>query len=52
LHVTAEDLRGAAAKHPIGALIGIVEHLLPSARLPFRKRPPKSSVSVPARVQG
>lgn len=37
LHVTAEDLRAAAARHPIGALLTTVEHLLPSARLPFQK---------------
>lgn len=37
LHVTAEDLRAAAAKHPIGSLLGTVEHLLPAARLPFQR---------------
>lgn len=37
LHVTAEDLRAAAARHPIGALLATVEHLLPAARLPFQK---------------
>ena len=37
LHVTAEDLRAAAARHPIGALLATVEHLLPAGRLPFQK---------------
>jgi site-specific recombinase XerD len=37
LHVTAEDLRAAAARHPIGALLATVEHLLPVARLPFQR---------------
>jgi integrase/recombinase XerD len=37
LHVTAEDLRAAAARHPIGALLATVEHLLPTGRLPFQK---------------
>lgn len=37
LHVTAEDLRAAAARHPIGALLGTVEHLLPAGPLPFQK---------------
>lgn len=41
LHVTAEDLRSAAAKHPIGALLSTVQHLLPRADLPFQR--PKSS---------
>lgn len=37
LHVTAEDLRTAAAKHPIGSLLGTVEHLLPATPLPFQR---------------
>ena len=37
LHVTAEDLRNAAAKHPIGSLLGTIEHLLPSTPLPFQR---------------
>lgn len=37
LHVTAEDLRSAAARHPIGSLLATVEHLLPAGRLPFQK---------------
>lgn len=40
LHVTAEDLRSAAAKHPIGALLGTIEHLLPAGPLPFQKARP------------
>lgn len=40
LHVTAEDLRAAAAKHPIASLLTVVEHLLPSERLPFQKTRP------------
>lgn len=40
LHVTAEDLRSAAAKHPIGALLGTIEHLLPAGPLPFQKAKP------------
>lgn len=37
LHVTAEDLRHAAARHPIGKLLSTVEHLLPAGPLPFQK---------------
>jgi integrase/recombinase XerD len=37
LHVTAEDLRAAAAKHPIASLLGTIEHLLPATRLPFQR---------------
>ncbi len=37
LHVTAEDLRSAAARHPISALLGTVAHLLPAGPLPFQK---------------
>jgi integrase/recombinase XerD len=40
LHVTAEDLRSAAARHPIGALLSTVEHLLPPGRLPFQRARP------------
>jgi integrase/recombinase XerD len=46
LHVTAEDLRAAAAAHPIGALLRTVEHLLPDGPLPFQQ--PRS---FPARRQ-
>lgn len=37
LHVTAEDLRAAVARHPIGTLLSTVEHLLPTARIPFQR---------------
>jgi site-specific recombinase XerD len=37
LHVTAEDLRSAAALHPIGSLLSTVSHLLPAGRLPFQR---------------
>jgi len=37
LHVTAEDLRSAAARHPIGSLLSTVEHLLPVGPLPFQR---------------
>jgi site-specific recombinase XerD len=37
LHVTAEDLRHAAARHPIGQLLATVEHLLPAAGMPFQR---------------
>lgn len=38
LHVTADDLRQAAARHPIGQLLATVEHLLPAGHLPFQKQ--------------
>jgi site-specific recombinase XerD len=38
LHVTAEDLRDAARRHPIARLLGTIEHLLPDVRLPFQHR--------------
>lgn len=37
LHVTAHDLRAAAQRHPIGRLLGTIEHLLPNVRLPFQR---------------
>jgi len=36
LHVTAQDLRIAADKHPISRLLSTVEHLLPRGPLPFQ----------------
>jgi site-specific recombinase XerD len=36
LHVTAEDLRSAADKHPIGKLMQTVDHLLFDVRLPLQ----------------
>lgn len=38
LHVTAHDMREAAERHPIGKLLGTVEHLLPDVQLPFQYR--------------
>jgi len=37
LHVTAQDLRAAADRHPISRLLGTIEHLLPNIRLPFQR---------------
>ena len=37
LHVTAQDLRNAAERHPIARLLGTIEHLLPDVRLPFQR---------------
>jgi integrase/recombinase XerD len=37
LHVTAEDLRSAAARHPISSLLGTISHLLPVLPLPFQR---------------
>jgi integrase/recombinase XerD len=37
LHVTAEDLRAAAARHPISSLLNTVKHLLAVGPLPFQK---------------
>lgn len=37
LHVTAQDLRSAAERHPIARLLGTIEHLLPDVRLPFQR---------------
>lgn len=39
LHVTAEDLRSAADKHPIGRLLHTVDHLLADVTLPFQYAP-------------
>jgi len=39
LHVTAEDLRSAAEKHPIGKLMKTVEHLLADVKLPLQFAP-------------
>lgn len=36
LHVTAQDLRAAADRHPIARLLDTVEHLLPDVTLPFQ----------------
>jgi site-specific recombinase XerD len=39
LHVTAEDLRSAAEKHPIGRLLKTIDHLLPDVKLPIQYAP-------------
>jgi integrase/recombinase XerD len=39
LHVTAQDLREAAAVHPIGHLASSIEHLLPRGKMPFQPAP-------------
>lgn len=39
LHVTAEDLRDAATRHPIHRLTTSIEHLLPNVKLPFQPPP-------------
>lgn len=39
LHVTAEDLRSAAANHPIARLAPTVEFLLPKVKLPMQYAP-------------
>lgn len=39
LHVTAQDLREAARRHPIGKLAESIEHLLPEVKLPFQPPP-------------
>ena len=41
LHVTAEDLRSAAAIHPIARLAPTVEFLLPNVKLPLQYAPPR-----------
>ncbi len=40
LHVTAQDLRAAADRHPIASLLQTVEQLLPDVRLPFQSTGP------------
>jgi len=39
LHSTAEDLRRAAEKHPIGKLMKTISHLLPDVKLPIQYAP-------------
>ena len=36
IHLTAQDLRKATDKHPIGKLIKRIEELLPNVKLPFQ----------------
>jgi site-specific recombinase XerD len=39
LHVTAEDLRHMAERHPIRHLAPTIEHMLPDVRLPIQRPP-------------
>lgn len=39
LHVTADDLRSAAERHPIGRLLKDIDHLLPDVKLPIQYSP-------------
>jgi integrase/recombinase XerD len=39
IHMTAEDLRGAVERHPIGALVQSLKELLPNVKLPFQYPP-------------
>jgi integrase/recombinase XerD len=39
LHVTAEDLREAAQRHPIGQMAASLAHLLPDVKLPLQPPP-------------
>ena len=41
LHVTADDLRSAAEKHPVGRLLKTIDHLLPNVKLPIQYPPPQ-----------
>jgi site-specific recombinase XerD len=45
LHVTAEDLRSAAANHPIARLAPTVEFLLPNVKLPLQYAPQHRSTA-------
>ncbi len=40
LHVTADDLRVAAARHPISRLLDTIKHLIVPGPLPFQKARP------------
>jgi site-specific recombinase XerD len=48
LHVTAQDLREAADRHPIARLVALVAPLLPEVRLPFQRVPPPPRRARPA----
>jgi site-specific recombinase XerD len=39
LHVTADDLRSAADKHPISRFADTIDHLLPNVKLPIQYSP-------------
>jgi hypothetical protein len=36
IHLTAQDLRKVAARHPVNKLIRRMEELLPNLKLPFQ----------------
>ncbi len=40
LHVTADDLRAAAARHPISRLLDTIKHLIVPGPMPFQKARP------------
>lgn len=40
LHVTADDLRAAAARHPINRLLDTIQHLIVPGPMPFQKAHP------------
>jgi len=40
IHMTADDLRQAAERHPIGALVNRIDDLLPHVKLPLQKPRP------------
>jgi integrase/recombinase XerC/integrase/recombinase XerD len=40
LHVTGDDLRAAAARHPISGLLNTIKNLLVPGPLPFQKPRP------------
>lgn len=44
LHTTAEDMRRAAAKHPVEGLVDQVADLLPNVKLPFQWPPGQKAV--------
>jgi integrase/recombinase XerD len=43
LHMTAYDLRQAADRHPVSALVDTVKDLLPNVKLPFQNAPAQRS---------
>lgn len=43
LHVTAQELREAAERHPIRTLAVSIEHLLPPSKMPFQHPPVRRS---------
>ena len=47
LHTTADDLRSAAAKHPVEHLVARIEDLLPNVRLPMQWLPGEKVIRRP-----